>query len=88
MTQKKFTKIPNPGQPSADQIAAYEKGGVGTDRNNNQETAMQRFSLDMPVNLRRRLKIACAATGRKMGPEVLGLVEKRTKELEASIGHK
>lgn len=90
MGKKNFTTIPNPPQPSDEQIEAYEKGGIGTDHKNNQEEATQRFSLDMPATLHRRLKMACATTGRKMGPEMLGLVEKRTKELEleARIDHK
>lgn len=90
MTKKKFTTIPNPAQPTAEQIKAYEKGGIGTDRKNNQEEATQRFSLDMPASLHRRLKIACVATGRKMGAEAIELIEQRTVELEreAGINHK
>ena len=88
--KKNFKTIPNPTQPSNEQIKAYEKGGIGNDHKSNQEETTQRFSLDMPATLHRRLKMACAATGRKMGPEVLGLVEQRTAELEreASIDHK
>ena len=86
MARKAFTAAPKPSQPTAEQIAAYEKGGPGTDRRIGMKEPKQRFSLDIPASLHRRFKAACAAGGRKMGHELLAMVENRTLELEQEIG--
>ena len=86
MARKAFTAAPKPSQPTAEQVAAYEKGGLGTDRKVGMTEPKQRFSLDIPADLHRRFKTACAASGRKMGCELLVMVERRTAELEQEAG--
>jgi hypothetical protein len=46
---------------------------------------MKRLSLDLPEDTHRRFKAACAATGRKMGAELLAFIEARTAEIEAEL---
>jgi hypothetical protein len=43
---------------------------------------VKRLSIDMPVSLHRRFKVACAATDKVMVEEVLAFIERRTAELE------
>lgn len=86
MAKKMFTAVPRPSQPTGAQIEAYERGGPGTDRKTGIKEPRQRFSMDIPAGLHRRFKTACAATGRKMGRELLVMIEKRTAELEQETG--
>ena len=78
MPRKAFTAAAEPSQPAAEQIA----GGAGTDRKIGTDEPKQRFSLDIPASLHRRFKTACAASGRRMGRELLTMVERRTAGLE------
>ena len=95
MPQKDFTTVRRP--PTADQISAFERGGIGQDTRTHipanverrepakvakiEET--RRLSIDLPKSLHVRFKAACAATDRKMIDEVMAFIERRTAELEA-----
>lgn len=89
MPKKSFTTAPKPKVPTSETIDAYVRGGAGHDTVSRQ-TALQkpqegptkRLSLDMPEDMHRRFKAACAATGRKMAAELLAFIEARTAELE------
>lgn len=90
---KTFTKAPKPKQPSLDEIAAFERGGTGTDRREKvtpvaatPEELTKRLSLDLPESVHRRFKTACSATGRKMVSEVATMIDRRIRELEAEAG--
>lgn len=89
MSKKTFTTAPRPKPPTPEAMDAYVRGGAGHDTTGaNDDGAkaqagpMKRLSLDMPEELHRRFKSVCAATGRKMGAELLAFVEARTSELE------
>ena len=94
---KKFTNAPKPKQPSEDDIAAFERGGVGHDKHAAQGSARpalkaapveptKRLSLDIPASKHRRFKTACSATGRKMVAEIEAFIERRIGELESEAG--
>lgn len=98
MSKKTFTTAPRPRSLSAEEIDAYVSGGAGHDtaampRPEAAPRAQagaagaggpsKRLSLDLPEELHRRFKAACAATGRKMGAELAVFIEARTAELEA-----
>ena len=92
---KTFKKAPKPTPSlSEEDIAAFEKGGAGTDQATKPLTATktpkqeagQRISFDLPASLHRRFKTACSATGRKMTGEITALIEKRVQELEQEAG--
>lgn len=92
MSKKTFTAAPKPKAPTPEAIDAYVRGGAGHDTAvphstlpKAQEGPMKRLSIDMPENMHRRFKAACAATGRKMAAELLTFIETRTAELEAKI---
>lgn len=99
MNKKSFQTAPKPRQPTADEIAAFERAGTGHDAQldnvgshkpakvgNNELT--KRLSLDMPETMHTRFKTACSATGRKMTTEVMAFIEQRTAELESEAGIK
>ncbi len=92
MIKKTFKTAPKPAQLTADEITAFEQGGMGHD-----DTAVskvkpaareptKRLSVDLPSSTHRRFKTACTATGRKMVEEIQQLIEKRTVEMEAKAG--
>lgn len=90
MSKKTFTAAPKPKAPTPEAIDAYVRGGAGHDTTaprpapqKAQEGPVKRLSIDMPENMHRRFKAACAATGRKMAAELLTFIETRTTELEA-----
>ena len=92
MPQKDFTTVRRP--PIADQISAFERGGIGQDtqthipsnvarREPTKAPETRRLSIDLPKSLNVRFKAACAAADRKMIDEVMVFIERRTAELEA-----
>lgn len=95
MSKKTFTTAPRPRSLSAEEIDAYVSGGAGHDTavpprpeaapraQAGAGGATRRLSLDLPEELHRRFKAACAANGRKMGAELAIFIEARTAELEA-----
>ncbi len=92
MSKKAFSKAPKPGQPTDDQILAFERGGVGHDKHPatppsaDTREPTKRLSIDLPESVHTRFKTACSATGRKMVGELLDLIEERTSELEKEAG--
>ena len=94
MAKKNFATAPKPtGQPSDDQIAAFERGGAGHDTQTSRNTTAgikteptKRLSLDLPQSLHIRFKTVCSATSRKMAKELQTFIEARTAELEDEIG--
>jgi hypothetical protein len=87
MAKKTFTAAPTPRRPTAEEIAAFERGGSGHDRRPAAAAEpTKRLSLDLPASLHRRFKTACSATGRKMVGEIEAFIEHRTAELEDEAG--
>jgi hypothetical protein len=91
---KSFAQAPKPPAPSADVIAAFERGGAGQDtrthihpnvekREPTKQEPTRRLSIDLPESLHRRFKTACSRTDKKMLAEVAAMIERRTAELEA-----
>ena len=90
MSKKSFTAAPRP-RLAPEAIDAYVQGGAGHDTGNvlpqkaqekPKDVPLKRLSLDLPEDMHRRFKVACAATGRKMAAELTAFVEQRTVELE------
>ena len=46
----------------------------------------KRLSVNLPESLHMRFKTVCSATNRRMGNEIVDLVERRTAELEEAAG--
>ena len=72
-------------KPSTADLEAFARTGPGHDRPASPVVSSgvkSRFTFELPVDLHRRWKAACAARGRKMGPEVQALIEARLVELE------
>jgi len=98
MSKKTFQTAPKPKpQPTADEIAAFERSGsghdaaaqnVGSPKPTKAADAepTKRLSLDVPQSVHVRFKTACSATGRKMVGEVMAFIEQRTAELEEEAG--
>jgi len=93
MPKKTFATAPRPKQPTADEIDAFEKGGVGHDQIGLQAAPelrpverSKRLSLDLPESVHTRFKTACSATGRKMVNEIQEFIERRIAELESEGG--
>jgi hypothetical protein len=93
---KTFAQIPKPAALSPSAIAAYERGGIGSDTVTHippkvgkveaEDAAKveptRRLSLDLPASWHRRFKTACSRTDRKMLAEILEFIKRRTVELE------
>ena len=98
MSKKTFTAAPEPKQPTADEIDAFEQGGAGHDTRpaplavapsaqaEPPAEPIKRLSVDLPASVHTRFKTACSASGRKMVNELAALIERRTAELEAEAG--
>lgn len=80
MAKKSFKTVPQAKQPTPEQVAAFTKGGAGTDKKLDEPT--RRVSIDVPESLHTRFKVACAKSRAKMAPEIIAFIEKRTQELE------
>jgi len=80
MAKKNFKAAPQAKQPTPEQVAAFTKGGVGTDKANEEPT--RRVSIDIPESLHTRFKVACAKSRNKMAPEIVAFIKKRVLELE------
>lgn len=95
MSKKSFATAPRPKPLAPETIDAYVQGGTGHDNapaetpakapETFKDVPMKRLSIDLPEEAHRRFKVACAATGRKMGNELTDFIEKRTAELEAEV---
>ena len=90
MSKKTFAAAPRPKQLAPEQIDAYVHGGAGHDTTPPASPAaekpkggpMKRLSIDIPEDVHRRFKVACAASGRKMAVELTAFIERHTEELE------
>ena len=80
MAKKSFKTVPQAKQPTPEQVAAFTKGGAGTDKKPDEPT--KRVSIDVPESLHTRFKVACAKARAKMAPEIIAFIERRTQELE------
>ena len=83
MAKKSFAAKKKPAQAD---LEAFARSGPGHDRPAAPALSSgdkSRFTFELPVDLHRRWKAACAARGRKMGPEVQAMIEKRLAELES-----
>ena len=97
MAPKTFSQAPKPKPLTDDDIAAFERGGVGHDNGTlgqgsgkraaaTTQERMKRLSLDLPESKHRRFKTACSATGHKMVEEIEAFIDARTTELEEQAG--
>ena len=96
MATKTFSQAPKPKPLTDDDIAAFEKGGIGHDngtlasgkgeRKAPAQEPTKRLSLDLPESKHRRFKTACSATGHKMVAEIEAFIDARTAQLEAQAG--
>lgn len=86
MQKPRFGVAPKPPALTAEQ-AAYIDNGHGKDRKpvakavKDEET--HRLSVDVPMDMFLRFKVACTMGRTKMTPEILSFIERRTAELEA-----
>ena len=93
MSKKTFAAAPRPKQLAPEQIDAYVHGGTGHDTPSAMVTAaekpkggtMKRLSIDLPEEVHRRFKVACAASGRKMAVEMTAVIKRHTEKLERKI---
>ena len=96
MATKTFSQAPKPKPVTDDDIASFEKGGIGHDngslaggkreRKAPAQGPTKRLSLDLPESKHRRFKTACSATGHKMVEEIEAFIDARTTELETQAG--
>ncbi len=80
--RKRFAAAPKPKAPDDSDIDAYIQGGAGSDIGTRPRLPVKRLTFDLPEDTHRRFKAACAASGVKMGSELVSLVEARTAQLE------
>ena len=99
-SKKSFTTAPKPinSQPPPEDIAAFEDGGAGHDDRPGASTPVgktapkakaeptKRLSIDLPLSIHKRFKVACTATDSKMSGELQKLIARRTRELEKQAG--
>ena len=83
MAKKSFKTVPQAKQPTPEQVAAFTKGGAGTDKKPDEPT--KRVSIDVTESLHTRFKVACAKAHAKMAPEIIAFIEKRVVELEKDV---
>ena len=86
MSKKTFATAPRPKQITPEQMDAFVYGGTGHDTTLPAQRPkggpMKRLSIDLPEEVHRRFKVACAAAGRKMAVELTAFIERHTEELE------
>ena len=91
MAKKGFTTAPRPKGIASNAIDKFVEGGHGRDvertetqKNGKmgQDIPMARLTVDMPRDLHRRFKAACASKDRKMNDEIRSFIERRLIELE------
>jgi hypothetical protein len=88
MAKKSFAQLPQPKQPSPDEIEQFVENGRGKDV----ETApkvpelkgpQSKFSVYLPDELHVRYKVLCARRKVSMTGDVRAFIEQRVRELEA-----
>lgn len=70
---KKVSFAPKPAKTPDQWVIGKNKGKATNE-------AMKRFTIDVPVSLHSRIKIACAKRGTKMSDEIRVLLEKHFTE--------
>ncbi|WP_372922783.1 hypothetical protein [Roseovarius sp.] len=93
MVKKGFTTAPRPKGIDPNAIDKFVKGGHGRDvestdtqkhgkTETHQDVPIARLTVDMPRDLHRRFKAACASKDRKMNDEIRSFIQRRLIELE------
>lgn len=93
MSKKAFTTAPRPKGLDRAAIERFVEQGHGRDvemtetkkggkAETHESAPMARLTVDMPRDLHRRFKTACAAHGAKMNDEIRSFIERRLAELE------
>ncbi len=77
MARKSF-KTPPKKPALSPELERFADKGAGTD----QAEAVSRLSLNIPDDLKKRFKSACAISGTKMTAEVIKALEKHVAKLE------
>ena len=89
MSKKTFAVAPKPKRLEPETIDRFVQEGIGHDTPVRSpeppKGPTKRLSLDLPEELHRRFKTACAATGRKMTTELSNFIANRTDEIESEI---
>lgn len=84
---KTFKAAPTPKKPTPAEIAAFEAGpapiAAKAPAKELARAELARLSVDLPVELHMRFKIACMRGRTKMTVELLEMIERRTIELES-----
>lgn len=94
MPKKMLSEPPTPKNLTEEGLETFVTSGHGHDTRSEapNRVALQtmaeptkRVSVDLPLSLHKRFKMACTATDRSMFGELLILVEHRTEELEKDM---
>ena len=88
MAKKSFAQLPQPKQPSPDEIEQFVENGRGRDveaapKAPEPKGAQSKFSVYLPDELHVRYKVLCARRKVSMTGEVRAFIEQRVRELEA-----
>ena len=94
MSKKDLTKPFLKRQPTPDEMDAFIRRGVGKDKETqisvkaeikgSVQVETTRLTVDLPRDMHRRFKIACAVAGTKMNDEIRRFIDRRSAELETS----
>jgi hypothetical protein len=88
VTKKSFAQLPQPKQPSRDDIDQFVENGRGIDVESSPKTPapkgeQSKFSVYLPDELHMRYKVLCVRRKVSMTGDVRAFIEKRVAELEA-----
>ena len=88
MAKKSFAQLPQPKQPSPDEIEQFVENGRGRDveaapKAPESRGAQSKFSVYLPDELHVRYKVLCARRKVSMAGDVRAFIEQRVRELEA-----
>jgi hypothetical protein len=87
MAKKSFAQLPQPRQPSPDEIEQFVENGRGRDMAATPKVpepkgAQSKFSVYLPDELHVRYKVLCARRKVSMTGDVRAFIERRVRELE------
>jgi ParG len=88
MAKKSFAQLPQPKQPSPDEIEQFVENGRGRDVEPTPKVpvppkgAQSKFSVYLPDELHVRYKVLCARRKVSMTGDVRAFIERRVRELE------
>ena len=88
MAKKSFAQLPQPKQPSPDEIDQFVENGRGRDVETTPKVpepkgVQSKFSVYLPDELHVRYKVLCARRKVSMTGDVRAFIEQRVRELEA-----